>query len=195
VFVVVVAAPQCTRLPFCAVLVVAFVGIQLLRLRFCLKHQSVKGLKGKTSLLYGYVYCLSMRRGVIEKTVSSSIKQKGDREEFSPEELKEQEVSCWQKEVVETYRHMREHGNSAFIFFLELVLAAMCYVVVSTDYFSAHRKLAMLGVLFAIWALPAVSVHLLGQTVERRFSIFDRKLKSDINRDRSETDAGAGGGV
>jgi hypothetical protein len=81
----------------------------------------------------------------------------------------------WHKEYMETYRHMREHGNSAFIFMLELVLATLIYCnTVPSE--CATKQLSAIGLLFAIWALPAVSAHLMGQYLERRFSHFERRL-------------------
>lgn len=150
---------------------------QLVRLVKAIKRKPIKGLKGETSLAYGYIYAIAKRRGVAEQNTSSTTQQQPeDGEEFSPEEITEQKTTHWQREVVDTYRHMREHGNSAFIFFLELVLASLCYLVLSVEGYSAQQQLSLIGILFAVWALPAAAIHMLGQIIERRFSLFDRKL-------------------
>ena len=67
---------------------------------------------------------------------------------------------------------MREHGNSAFIFLLELILAGLVYCIVSKECLTASYQLSAIGVLLGIWAIPAVIVHLVGQYLERRFSQF-----------------------
>ncbi len=166
------------RLGLCIIVIIVYAGIQLWRVKDSLERKEIRGLKAETSNVYGLAYALAKRRGIIEKTItSSSPAVPFDENEFYQEEKKEQEVSCWQKEIVDTYRHMREHGNSAFIFFLELVLSSICYIVISDHSLSAHKQVSIIGCLFAIWAIPAVSIHLLGQVMERRFSLFDRKIK------------------
>jgi hypothetical protein len=171
-------------------LVAAFVLVslysiaQLARISKALKPQPIKGLKRGTSLVYGYIYVLAKRRGVGEKITSSTTQQQPEEgEESSQEEITEHEPTHWQREVIDTYRHMREHGNSAFIFFLELVLASLCYLVLSMDGYSAQQQLSRIGILFAVWALPAVAIHMFSQTIERRFSLFDRKLQTNALRD------------
>lgn len=150
---------------------------QLARLLKVMRRKSIKGLKGETSLAYGYIYAIARRRGVAEQSTSSKTQQQPENgEEFSLEEITEQKTTRWQREVVDTYRHMREHGNSAFIFFLELVLASLCYLVLSVEGYSAQQQLSLIGILFAVWALPAAAIHMLGQIIERRFSLFDQKL-------------------
>ena len=150
---------------------------QLARLFKVMRRKPIKGLKGETSLAYGYIYAIAKRRGVAEQSTSSKTQQQPeDGEEFSPEEITEQKTTHWQREIVDTYRHMREHGNSAFIFFLELVLASLCYLVLTVEGYSAQQQLSLIGILFAVWALPAAAIHMLGQIIERRFSLFDRKL-------------------
>lgn len=171
-----VACPPKFVLSISFTLVVLFSAAQGLRLITALKSQSIKGFKGDTSLVYGYAYVLAKRRGVVEVKTSTTTQQKTDEEDFTGDEISEQKTSQWQREVVETYRHMREHGNSAFIFFLELVLCALCFMILSAKGYDAQQQLSLIGILFAIWALPAVSIHLLGQIIERRFSLFDRKI-------------------
>ena len=83
---------------------------------------------------------------------------------------------------MDTYRHLREHGNSAFIFLLELVLATLAYGVIARPGQSPSHALSAIGLLFAIWATPSVFVHLLAQHLERRFSRYDQKLKSEAKR-------------
>lgn len=159
------------------VLVSLFSIAQLARLFMAMKRQRIKGLKDETSLVYGYIYTLAKRRGIAARSTSSRTQQQPEEgDEFTLEEITEQKTTHWQREVVDTYRHMREHGNSAFIFFLELVLASLCYLVLSVEGYSAQQQISLIGILFAVWALPAVAIHMLGQIIERRFSMFDWKL-------------------
>jgi hypothetical protein len=74
---------------------------------------------------------------------------------------------------MDTYRHLREHGNSAFIFLLELALAALTYCVITVPGQSSAHQLGAVGLLFATWAIPSVFVHLLAQHLERRFSRYE----------------------
>jgi hypothetical protein len=138
--------------------------------------------EGDVTLLYAYVFSLATRRGkreIREKTVQpkrrvirpdSDVKASDGR--VTTEQLKG--GALWYKEYVETYRHLREHGNSAFIFVLELVLATLVYCIIVPSE-SGAKQLSAVGLLFAIWASPAVSVHLVGQFLERRFSHFERR--------------------
>lgn len=159
------------------VLAALFSMAQLTRLFKVTRRKHIKGLRGETSLVYGYIYAIAKRRGVAEQSTSSKTQQlPEDGKEFTSEEITEQKTTHWQREIVDTYRHMREHGNSAFIFFLELVLASLCYLVLTAEGYSAQQQLSLIGILFAVWALPAAAIHMLGQIIERRFSLFDQKI-------------------
>lgn len=160
---------------------ILFTGLQLVRLFFSLEKIPVKGLKDKTSKVFAYAYAISKRRGVAEelRITKKTTKEQEDEDtgEKFDEEIERQRHSKWQKEFIDTYRHMREHGNSAFIFVLELTLAGLVFLVLRS--LSSHGALAQLsavGIIFAIWALPAMFVHLVGQHIEYRFSWYDRKL-------------------
>jgi hypothetical protein len=96
-----------------------------------------------------------------------------------PEEKSEGESTDkqWRKEFMETYRHLREHGNSAFILLMEIALAALAYCVIAKPGQSPTHQLAAIGVLFAVWATPSMFVHLISQHLERRFSRYDLKIR------------------
>jgi hypothetical protein len=176
------------------VFAIAFAVIQLWRVWLAFSTRVVvkncRGVHGErggdVTSVYGYTFTLASRRGRRNETVES---QKGARRIISTEttemnddyddddeRIRLGEV-LWHKEYMETYRHLREHGNSAFIFLLELVLATLIYCITVPDE-SGAKQLSTIGILFAIWACPAVSAHLIGQYLERRFSHFDRRLKS-----------------
>lgn len=134
----------------------------------------VSGLKTDepSSKLFGFIYSLSIRRGDIQKVETETTKSGNESVETTHTYRKK-------KEVMDTYRHMREHGNSAFIFVLEMILAGIFYCVLSVER-DAPKALSMLGIILAIWAFPSMLIHATGQAVERRFSHFDRRLKEAI---------------
>jgi hypothetical protein len=77
--------------------------------------------------MFGFAYSLARRRGVIEE-VYGAMQAAGP----SPDNLNDPNagepqgqhvIIRWRRDLIDTYRHLREHGNSAFIFVLELVLA------------------------------------------------------------------------
>ncbi len=78
-------------------------------------------------------------------------------------------VERWRDDYVETYRHLREHGNSAFIFFLELVLASLIYSIVASSESEFQDLMPDIGILLALWCVPAVFVHWVGQQLEREY--------------------------
>lgn len=138
---------------------------------------------GDVTLLYAYVFSLAKRRGQREKVVQTekrppvltNLGTRDKRPRMRQRVTTRQGGALWHKEYVETYRHLREHGNSAFIFVLELVLATLVYCITIPSE-SGAKQLSAIGLLFAIWAFPAVSAHLVGQFLERRFSHFERRL-------------------
>ena len=74
-------------------------------------------------------------------------------------------------EITSSYRHLREHGNTAFILLLEIILAGLIGCIISSKFFvSPSQQLSAVGVLVSIWILPSVFVHLVGQYLEQKFS-------------------------
>ncbi|MCZ8227558.1 MAG: hypothetical protein O9249_00350 [Burkholderiaceae bacterium] len=65
------------------------------------------------------------------------------------------------QEYVESYRHMREHGNAFAIVLLELGLAMTAISV---------PNLSLLSALLTAWVLPASAVWLVGTVLESRLS-------------------------
>ena len=144
-------------------LTIAFSGIQLRRICKGLKPKFVvQGLRKEVSPVYYYAFNLAKRRSLLEETTS---------EVLSTDKQKNTE---WREDLVETYRHLREHGNSGFIFLLELTLAGLAYCIVDNE-LSKYHKVSAVGILFAFWAFPAALVHMLAQHLERRFSDYDRR--------------------
>lgn len=162
-------------------LAVVFITVQLYRIWESLQAPRIQGYtKRPAPLIYAYMVTLAKRRGVVSKrttTATGTGRNSRADDESDPQETVEEE-SRWQREVIDSYRHMREHGNSGFIFSLEIVLAATCYGIVRIPGLSGAEVLALLGAFLAVWSAPAVLVHLLGQYLERRYSIFDRRLEA-----------------
>lgn len=161
--------------------VTAYAAIQLYRIRAALDQISFNGLNGKSSKVFAYSYAISKRRGVVEEvSVTKQLSKDqvdGDTGDKFDEESEWHKKSIWRREFIDTYRHMREHGNSAFIFILELTLAGLCFLVlVAYKNEGAVYQLAAIGMLLAIWAVPAMFIHFVGQHIERRFSWYDRKI-------------------
>jgi hypothetical protein len=160
---------------------ICFSILQLRRISIALFGRiAIRGLAGQVSPMYGFAYSLARRRGVSEeiKTENPPYPSRTQTEEPSEEEeIKEEihKVISWRRELVDTYRHLREHGNTAFIFILELNLAALCFAILSTKGWSSSQQLSAIGILFGIWALPSMFVHLIGQHLEHRFSWYGRR--------------------
>lgn len=153
-------------------------GIQFVRLYQAIcRSVQMGGLSGSVSQAFAYAYALARRRGIPEET--SSSKNWDDEPNESTEfggEVTTSRTIAWRREFVETYRHLREHGNSAFIFLFEIALAALVYSVIKKQGQTPVQQMGAIGTLFAIWAFPSIFVHFLGQHFERRFSWFDRRI-------------------
>ena len=145
------------KLPYWGAFLLAiyFSGIQVARIYMVRKSIN------DTNLVYGYAAALAEQR-----TSGVPLNDKQGNTE-------------WRKDLVETYRHQREHGNSGFIFLLELTLAGLAYWIVANDDLSDPlKKLSAVGILFGFWAFPAALVHQLAQHLERSFSLYAPK---DVN--------------
>jgi hypothetical protein len=64
------------------------------------------------------------------------------------------------REYVESYQHLREHGNAFSILLLEVILAAALY--------AADSVIRLFG-LVVIWIVPATFTWFLGTWLERGF--------------------------
>ena len=143
-------------------LTIAFSGIQLRRICKGLKPKFVfQGLRKDVSPVYDYAYAVAKRRSFLEETTSEDLTNDKRRN------------MQWRGELMETYRHLREHGNSGFIFLLELTLAGLIYCILVNNAHSESRQLSEIGILLALWAFPAVYVHLVAQHLERSFTHYE----------------------
>jgi hypothetical protein len=87
-------------------------------------------------------------------------------------------------EIVESYRHLREHGNSFFIVFLEIALGVVLFQaskLAPEDRCSKGLALGLVEVyllVFVAWIMPAVCVWLISTLLERRF--IDRAIPPEL---------------
>ena len=116
---------------------------------------------------------LARRRGIPAKEEKTEVPST---EDIDDERLTTIRRDAWRQEYMDTYRHLREHGNSAFIFILEIALASLAFCMITKPGQLPVQQLGAIGTLFVVWALPSAFVHLLGQHLERRFSHFDRRV-------------------
>lgn len=145
------------------VAVILFAGVQLVRLYKVYARQELFGFDQnfEASIAYAYLNKLSKRRGVKEEK-STWEDDEGNTAEITNSRL---------VDLADSYKHLREHGNTAFIFMLEL---ALCPVfLIALRYQQDLVDFAYLSVLLFIWILPSALVHFLGQHLERRYSLFN----------------------
>jgi hypothetical protein len=79
-------------------------------------------------------------------------------------------------EFVESYRHMREHGNAVSIVVFELLLGFIFWSLrpaVPADG-SMVAAVGRVGVILAVWLTPAALVWLIGSSLERHLSRLER---------------------
>jgi hypothetical protein len=156
---------------FAFVSVALFALTQILRIWIVYATQGPFGLakdfgaRFPASIAYAYLRKLSKRRAdFVTETKTSG----GDG-------LEELATSADAKDLVDSYRHLREHGNTAFIVLLELALCPVLYLVLEHQD-GAFNKILFLTVL-ALWVLPSVLIHGLAQHLERRFSRFKYSME------------------
>lgn len=77
--------------------------------------------------------------------------------------------------LVESYRHLREHGNSFFIVFLEITLALVLYAAGNNEFVMTGKEMpkgtyvAYYITILLLWTFPAVLVWFIGTVLERHF--------------------------
>lgn len=70
--------------------------------------------------------------------------------------------------IVESYRHLREHGNSFLIVVFELLLAAVLFAVSLS---TGHDAVIYLFVATFLWVVPAAGIWLVGTRLEKQFVV------------------------
>jgi len=74
--------------------------------------------------------------------------------------------------ITDSYRHLREHGNSFFIVFLEIILGIILVGVgrLSASKYSSDKGVYLYIALMLVWILPAAFVWLVATVFEREFA-------------------------
>ncbi len=146
-----------------------FCAWQLYRIFKCIS----KSTGEETTLSYWFIEKLSIKRAGGE---TKSSEEGIDREKLMVNKSRIKKTkriirrgSGWEEELVDSYRHMREHGNSAFIFLLEFVLASLIHFVFFVSDGDPFKQVVYAGLLIAVWTVPAMFVHMLGQVLESEF--------------------------
>ncbi|WP_107726192.1 hypothetical protein [Neisseria weaveri] len=76
------------------------------------------------------------------------------------------------KDFVDSYKHLREHGNTALIILLEILLAAVLYVALSFESHYKRMHFSIVAIVLFVWIAPAALVYFYGQFLERKLSQF-----------------------
>jgi hypothetical protein len=71
-------------------------------------------------------------------------------------------------EIVESYRHLKEHGNALSIVVLEILLGIV--LIRGASFVGNEHELLFLALVVAVWVLPGALVWLIGTLIELRFS-------------------------
>lgn len=92
------------------------------------------------------------------------------------------------QEVLESYRHLREHGNSFFIVFFEMLFALYLMVPLGFIDFALGKtsnvsiEIPELLVAVIIWVIPSVLVWLIASTIEYRVAEGQMNAQSTVYR-------------
>lgn len=70
------------------------------------------------------------------------------------------------KEFIESYRHLREHGNAFFIVLMEVALAIPLYMIASIPW-QSEAKVALVLFAITIWLIPGMICWFLGNLLEQ----------------------------
>lgn len=147
------------------VAVTLFSAVQIARLYMVYSRRERFGFQEgyDASVAYAYLNRLSKRRGVKEETSESE----------DDEGVTTQKTQTRLTDLADSYRHLREHGNTAFIFALELALCPIFLVVIGDQGKQGPAlNLGALAAVLILWVAPSALVHFLGQHLERRYSLF-----------------------
>lgn len=76
------------------------------------------------------------------------------------------------KEITDSYKHLREHGNTALIILLEISLASLLYFSLHFERENEFMDFSIVSIILIIWVFPAALVYFYGHLLERKFSGF-----------------------
>lgn len=73
------------------------------------------------------------------------------------------------KEITDSYKHLREHGNTALIILLEILLASIFYFSMRFERENGYMDFSIVSIILIIWIFPAALVYFYGHILERKF--------------------------
>ena len=76
------------------------------------------------------------------------------------------------KDITDSYKHLREHGNTALIILLEILLAFILYFSLRFERENEFMDFSIVSIILIIWIFPAALVYFYGHLLERKFSRF-----------------------
>lgn len=79
------------------------------------------------------------------------------------------------KDITDSYKHLREHGNTALIILLEILLAFILYFSLRFEKENNFMDFSIVSIILIIWVFPAALVYFYGHLSERKFSGFKNK--------------------
>ena len=139
--------------------VACYAAMQVVRIIFAVYTPGK--LKPKANLAYAYLWKLSNRRVKAEADAGQGTHDT-DGLEYAE--------SAKDNGLVASYRHLREHSNTAFIIGLELICAPILYVSLK-NWNDSFYGAWILGA----WIFPAVLTYAFAQNLEYRFSWYGKK--------------------
>lgn len=74
------------------------------------------------------------------------------------------------KDITDSYKHLREHGNTALIILLEILLAFILYFSLRFERENEFMDFSIVSIILIIWVFPAALVYFYGHFLERKFS-------------------------
>lgn len=92
-------------------------------------------------------------------------------------EINAEKKAGYIKDITDSYKHLREHGNTALIILLEILLAFLLYVSLHYERENGYMDFSIVSIILIIWVSPAALVYFYGHLLERKFSEFENEKK------------------
>ncbi|MHC1751356.1 hypothetical protein [Humidesulfovibrio sp.] len=144
--------------------------VQCYRLYKCysLQKKYAGQFNDKASVGYAYTFKLAQRR--TKSSTEQSTVNVPDQENGKDNFKRKVKTMAFYSDISESYRHLREHGNTAFIVLLEMTLCPVVIAAIAKE--NAADSLNFLVPVLIVWIVPSVLVHWYAQHIERSFSLF-----------------------
>lgn len=90
-------------------------------------------------------------------------------------EINAEKKAGYIKDITDSYKHLREHGNTALIILLEILLAFFLYVSLRYERENGYMDFSIVSIILIIWIIPAAGIYFYGHILERKFSGFENE--------------------